>query len=296
MEKNKSPFISICILAYNRKKEVIEAIKHILRNSYSNFEIILVDNNSTDGTSSFISKLFPQVLCLRNQNEGSAGWNKAVLKAKGKLLLFLDDDSYPAPAALKRIADAFTFRKELEILACRIHNLRQRNSRNLYSFFNIDSLKPQKIYNFTGGGVVMRKETCKKIGYFADWVFYGAHELEFSLRALQKGYDIWYFPTITIYHASSDNVGWRFYFYCTRNHLAIAWIYYPFFYALFFTCYFMFESFRTCLNNHYFDAWWKGIIAWLKLFPLIFKKRKPLSHSVLAPFALNFIYRKIRRV
>lgn len=289
MTKPSSPFISICILAFNRKDDVVNSLRHIEKHPYRDYEIIVVDNGSTDKTDEVILKDFPHVVYIKNRNEGISGWNKAFKKAKGKILLVLDDDSYPAPSALQKIANAFASNPDLDIITCNI--IVYSTKKTIYPKLTTKDSKPQRVDNFTGGGVAMRKEACKQIGYFATWVFYGNHEVEFSLRALQKGYKIWFYPDIKVYHDSRP-VGWRFYYYCTRNHLIIAWLYFPFIYAIPFTIFFLVESFVTSIKAHFLGAWLGGVISWIRNIGLIYKKRNPLPYITLTPYAVKFIYNK----
>lgn len=90
--------ISICVTTYNRKKLLPVTIKSILEQTYKNFEIIIVDDYSTDGTEKLVEN---EILPLDNRiryirhdkNKGlSFGRNTAIFNAKGKYFTFVDDD------------------------------------------------------------------------------------------------------------------------------------------------------------------------------------------------------------
>jgi len=98
MEQKEYPTVSICVTTYNRKELLKITINSILRQTYNNFEIILVDDASTDGTKEYIEKeiltLDSRIRYIRHQiNRGlAAGRNTAIFNAKGKYFTFCDDD------------------------------------------------------------------------------------------------------------------------------------------------------------------------------------------------------------
>jgi len=90
--------VTICVTTYNRKKLLPITIKSILQQSYSNFELIIVDDFSTDGTKEFVkNNILPldnRIKYIRhNQNKGLASArNTAIFNAQGKYFTFIDDD------------------------------------------------------------------------------------------------------------------------------------------------------------------------------------------------------------
>lgn len=145
-----------------------------------------------------------------------------------------------------------------------------------------------------GCGVAIHKNVFKKIGYFAPWIFVYAHETEFSLRALQKKINIWFYPDIIVYHRESPNnrTSTRFIYYCTRNFLIITWIYFPLFLAIPFSIVFFMQSFFVSVKNKQIIVWLKAIYGLISSHNLIRRERNPLSYAVLLPFAIKFIRKK----
>lgn len=91
------PLISVCIPVYNGKKYIIETINSILKQNYSNIEILIQDNASTDGTWSLLELMArekPQLFIARNEkNYGMASnWNLAINRAKGDYIMLLSAD------------------------------------------------------------------------------------------------------------------------------------------------------------------------------------------------------------
>jgi len=94
------PFVSIIIPTYNHGKYIEKAINSALHQSYTNFEIIVIDDGSTDHTKEVVAA-FEKVQYIYQKNSGvSAARNNAVFYSKGDYLLFLDGDDWLYPEAL----------------------------------------------------------------------------------------------------------------------------------------------------------------------------------------------------
>lgn len=93
----KTPFVSIIILNYNGRELLRTCLDSVLKNSYpkSGYEVILVDNASTDGSASFVEKHFPSVKVIRSsENLGFTGGNNLGLEhAKGSYIVLLNSDT-----------------------------------------------------------------------------------------------------------------------------------------------------------------------------------------------------------
>src|SRR3989344_5789604 len=86
--------VSVIIPSWNRKDELKLAIPSIIKQDYPNFEIIIVDNGSKDGTIELMEKEFSNVILIKNnKNLGtSIAKNQGVATSTGQLVLFLDSD------------------------------------------------------------------------------------------------------------------------------------------------------------------------------------------------------------
>jgi glycosyltransferase involved in cell wall biosynthesis len=101
-----TPFISVIITCYNDETYVTRAIESILKQTFKNFEILLVDNNSSDGTLGIIKEYenkFPQLIrVFQEKKQGCpAARNKGLSEAKGEWIQILDSDDELLPKKLE---------------------------------------------------------------------------------------------------------------------------------------------------------------------------------------------------
>lgn len=94
--KNNTPLVSICVTAYNHQKYITATIQSVLQQTYDNFELIIVDDCSTDNTAEVI-KGFVDIRISYHRNEQNLGpqenWTKILGLARGKYVkLFCGDD------------------------------------------------------------------------------------------------------------------------------------------------------------------------------------------------------------
>src|SRR3989338_9266613 len=87
-----NPKVSIVIVNYNWKSLLKSLIKSISESTYKNYETIVVDNNSSDGSQEFVKKYKGIKLVKNKKNLGYSGINSALKHCNGKYILFLNND------------------------------------------------------------------------------------------------------------------------------------------------------------------------------------------------------------
>jgi glycosyltransferase involved in cell wall biosynthesis len=102
MEIN-NPKISVIIPTHNRKHYLDRAINSVLNQTYTDYELIIVDDASTDGTSGFIAERYPGIRCVSlPKNKGAGGArNEGITIARGSFIAFLDSDDEWLPKYLE---------------------------------------------------------------------------------------------------------------------------------------------------------------------------------------------------
>lgn len=112
--------ISIVIPTYNRKSMLLEAVDSVRRQTYTNWEIILVDDHSTDGTQKAVQRLKePRIRYFHNNTNKGPGYNRnfGFKKTKGDYIIFLDDDDYYIdPSFFHNAITAFSFNQDKDLV------------------------------------------------------------------------------------------------------------------------------------------------------------------------------------
>src|SRR2546428_514370 len=99
---NKTPLISIIIPTYNSGRFVAQAVQSVLKQTYRCYEILVVDDGSTDETKDVLSKFGNCIKYIYQENRGpSAARNVGIKVARGKYVCFLDADDMWVPNKLK---------------------------------------------------------------------------------------------------------------------------------------------------------------------------------------------------
>jgi len=212
------PRISFILATHNRRSVVVETLAHIKDCGLdaSDFEIVVVDNASTDGTSDAITSEVDLLIRL-GHNAGSCGKSLGVERARGSLIVFLDDDSYPQPGSIARMIDHFSHDARLGAAGFAVH---------LPDGSQEGAALP---HVFVGCGVGFRTEALREAGGPDGTFFMQAEEYDLAFRLAQRGWTVETFPDIHVNHQKSAQArrSERTTYYDIRNNLRVAARYLP---------------------------------------------------------------------
>lgn len=128
--------VSVIIPTYNRADLIGQTLQSVLAQTYTEFEILVVDDGSTDGTVGLLNTYDqPQVRIIRqaNQGEGMAR-NAGIRAARGEYLAFVDSDDLWEPTKLERQMDILGRSKERSWAFCDAYVFESETGRKLYTF------------------------------------------------------------------------------------------------------------------------------------------------------------------
>jgi GT2 family glycosyltransferase len=213
---------SFVIVNYNRKAELLDTISRTsaLIKQNPDYELVIVDNASTDGSAEAVKANFPEVVLIENKvNTGAPAWNLGFAKAKGEYFIILDDDSH-IDFGLEEALTYLDGHANIGVLALNVIT-------GPYTSEGWNWKDGQDIVGFIGCGAIFRKEVYEKIGGYADWMFLYVNEWDLGLRVLDAGYQVRYFAGCEVTHRTSaiNRTSKRLRVYVTKHELAVVYKY-----------------------------------------------------------------------
>lgn len=217
--------ISIIICTYNREKYLYGALENIAKNTISKdkYEIVLVNNNSTDSTEELCNRFhtaFPDITFsyFVETNQGlSFARNRGIAEAKGDVLLFLDDDSFVQPDYLTNLQLHLDSMPNMMAFGGKIDPLFESGEapkwlcKWTYSWVSAIDLGdniipfPETQYPI-GANMGFRKECIERLGNFNTQLgrskknLMGGEEKDIFTRVHKAGLKIYYLPDILVRH------------------------------------------------------------------------------------------------
>ncbi|RYL89859.1 glycosyltransferase family 2 protein [Sporolactobacillus sp. THM7-4] len=192
----KSPEISVIIPTYNRQDFITHAIDSILSQDYKNFEILIVDDGSTDLTKEVITKYGQRVRYLYQKNLGpSAARNLGIRHARGKYIAFCDSDDRFLPQKLKRQIDFLKKHPEYRFLYTWYLQVNQngeidqiRKPSHCKSREHLQYCLFNRKFTIRTSTVLVKKNCFKKAGLFNEKFWYSQDwDMWLRLAAFYKG-------------------------------------------------------------------------------------------------------------
>ena len=210
------PKVSVIIVNYNGKALLEKCLESLAKVNYENFEIILVDNNSTDGTVEFVTKTYPSIIIIKlDSNRGFAEPNNIGAKiASGKYLLFLNNDTVVTPNFISEMVKVIE--KDKKIAICQSLLLRLDGSIDSSGDF-IDQLGV--VYNSTtkineireissarGASMLIRKNVFEELDGFDEKFFVSFEDVDISWRAWMIDYKSILVPKSIVHHLGGQTI------------------------------------------------------------------------------------------
>jgi glycosyltransferase involved in cell wall biosynthesis len=197
---NGFTFFSIVIPTYNRASMIGVAIKSVLAQDYPHWELIIIDDGSTDNTSELISEFKDlRIHYLKTENrERGAARNTGIKMAKGDFVAFLDSDDYLLANHLTVAAKIIKERTEIEFLHLNFE-FRSEDGKLVQKAANLPPVLNEKLIgtNVIGcAGVVVKRELILEYLFSEDRNLSGTEDYELWLR-IAAAHPIIHFPEVT---------------------------------------------------------------------------------------------------
>ncbi len=243
----KRPFISIIIPHLNGKHHLDDCLGSLRQQSFSDFEVILADNGSTDGTQAYVRAHYPEVHLLElGKNRGFTGaCNAGYAASRGEIVILLNNDTETDPNWLQAIVDGFEHYAEAGSIASKMLLFNQRDVfHTAGDFYTVSGLpgnrgvwqqdtgqydQEEPVFSACGGAAAYRRSMVAEIGFLDDDFFFSCEDIDLAWRAHLKGWQVIYVPTAVVYHKlkASGGTGINSSYYDGRNFLYLIWKNYP---------------------------------------------------------------------
>lgn len=196
--------VSISILNWNRKEEACRAIRSAKNQSYSNFEIIVVDNGSTDGSLEYIQEEFPEIRCVQlDRNYGCPGGrNRSIEFCKGEFIFFCDNDGVLHENAIENAVNIIIQDKDIAVVTGVVKDFDNESMINTSYSLTESNYKETKL--FQGGISLHRKYIYSIVGNYPDDYIYGGEESYLSYKILDANCKIVKSEQVILWHKKSE--------------------------------------------------------------------------------------------
>jgi len=208
----KNPFFSVIIPLYNKENHIQATLQSVLAQTFTDFEVIIVDDVSTDNSLNLVGQVKDERIQIINHpvNKGlSASRNTGITYAKADMIAFLDADDLWKPRFLERISFLIDAYPDASIFATQYEEFHQRNitvpikidrlpvtenKTYLLDFFPVNMGK--LIVSFSS--ICIRREVFEKSGMFNEEVTF-AEDVDFYIRAFSNNQLAYYNESLAIY-------------------------------------------------------------------------------------------------
>lgn len=241
------PVVSIIIPHLNGKHHLDDCLGSLRRQTFTEFEVILVDNGSTDGSQTYTRTRFPEVKLLElNKNLGFTGaCNAGYNFSTGDFIILLNNDTEVDPRWLETLVEAFDRVPQAGSVASKMLLFDQRNViHTAGDYYRSDGIPGNRgvwqadvgqydqesfVFSACGGAAAYRRELLAEIGFLDDDFFFSCEDIDLAWRVNLAGFRVLYTPDAVVYHKlkASAGSGPTSSYYDGRNFLYIIWKNYP---------------------------------------------------------------------
>lgn len=215
--------VSLIIVNYNGLHLLKECLESLRLQTFRDFEIIVVDNASRDGSGEYIAANFPEIkLISLPRNIGFAGANNEGLKqAEGEFIALLNNDAEADRDWLRNLADAMSRNPAAGICASKmlvygtevIDSAGDGFATNLKGFKRGEGqpadkyISEENVFGACAGAALYRKKMLDEIGFFDESFFLLHEDTDLNLRAQLAGWRVLYVPSALVFHKVRSSIG-----------------------------------------------------------------------------------------
>lgn len=234
-KKDKLPLISVVMLNWNGLTDTKTCIATLRKNTYPNFEIIIVDNGSKDGSKEWLKSQKDIIVVDLPENLGvTGGHNKGYEAAKGEFIANLNNDTVVDKDWLWALYRPMVKDEKIAVVGGKAYEWDDNNPKydetNDFFTYQVVDLYGGYAHTMRGGdkqvsinsistvGALMRRSAIEKVGYFDNDFFAYYDETDQFARFKRAGYKIVYTPEAKLWHMIGGSTKGFPYFYLYHMH------------------------------------------------------------------------------
>lgn len=204
-----SPKVSLITSTLNRTGELSRLLEHLDRQTFMDFELIIVDQNDDERLVPIINSFQDKftILYFRSARGVSLGRNVGIKNSSGDIIAFPDDDCWYANDLLAEVVTLFAESPEIDLISGRTIDAHGKTSLGKFD------KRPGKINRFNvwkrtnTNTIFLHRRVVEEVGLFDEdlgpgsgTIWGAAEDTDYLIRALQKGFVLFYYPQLTVYH------------------------------------------------------------------------------------------------
>jgi GT2 family glycosyltransferase len=217
--------LSVILVNWNGGEVLPRCLDSLAAQTFQDFEVILVDNGSTDGSVEAAEARWPDIRIFRQgQNTGFAAANNLGARhARGQWLALLNNDAFPAPDWLPTLLGAaadhpqFTFFASRVLMAddptridgtgdaCHVSGIVWNRQHRLPA--SLADAQPQEVFSPQGAAAFIRRDVFLEVGGFDETYFSYHEDVDLGFRLRLQGHRCLYVPDALVYHKGSHTTG-----------------------------------------------------------------------------------------
>ena len=202
---NKEPKISIISACYKHGKFINEMIESVFRQTFEDYEIIIVNDGSTDDTANILNKIHHEkIKIVHTENHGPASArNTAIQYARASVIMNLDADDKISTDLLEKAYEVFEKGTNIGIVYCDTEFFGARSGK-----FNIgEYTKEAMLFNNRITSLALfRKEDWQSVDGYSDELIYGLEDWDFWLMIIGLGREVVKIPDAVAYYRTYKNI------------------------------------------------------------------------------------------
>ncbi|MBI2888193.1 MAG: glycosyltransferase family 2 protein [Chloroflexi bacterium] len=236
-----TPRANVIIPNWNGAHLLPTCLDALRAQSFGDFEAVVVDNGSTDGSRPLLAQAYPEVrVMLLPENRYFAGAvNRAITETSAPLVVLLNNDTEAEPAWLGRLVGALDAHPEAGMATSKLllfdrrtvlhsagdyYTLRgQPGNRGVWEEDQGQYDGDQMVFSACGGAAAYRRSMLEEIGLFDEDLVAYCEDVDLAFRAQLAGYTCVFVPEARVYHRlSATGGGTLASYYCGRNFIGVA--------------------------------------------------------------------------